>query len=118
MESPGSRRGFLFWKSLRAKWIPTGLAAEGLARGRLQGHIVGMQTRCPKCTSTVRSTGTSWEILNAGCEDLAGTRWAAKPEYCPTLSDVVRDEVILPGVTDREVVLAEIAQVRVVKVHS
>jgi hypothetical protein len=50
--------------------------------------------------------------------DLVGTRWAAKPEYCPTLSDVVQAEVILPGIADREVVLAEIAQVRVVKVHS
>ena len=105
-------------EGLRATWIPTVLAAEGLAWGRLQGHIAGMQTRCPKCTSTVRSTGTSWEILNEGCVDLAGTRWASKPEYCPTLSDVVQAEVILPGITDREVVLAEIAQVRVVKVHS
>jgi hypothetical protein len=50
--------------------------------------------------------------------DLAGTRWADKPEFCPTLSHVVQAEVILPGVTDREVVLAEIGQVRVVKVHS
>ena len=105
-------------ESLRATWIPTVPAAEGLVRGRLRGHIAGMQTRCPKCTSTVRSTGTSWEILNAGCVDLVGTRWAAKPEYCPTLSDVVHAEVVLPGVTDREVVLAEIVQVRVIKVHS
>jgi hypothetical protein len=79
--------------------------------------FVGMQTRCPKCTSIVRSTGTSWEILNKGCVDLAGTRWADQPEFCPTLSHIVQADVILPGVADREVVLAEIAQVRVVKVH-
>jgi len=77
-----------------------------------------MQTRCPKCTSIVRTRGTSWDILNAGCVELAGTRWADKPEFCPTLSDVVHAEVLLPGVADREIVLAEIAEVRVVKVHS
>jgi len=49
--------------------------------------------------------------------ELVGTRWADKPEFCPTLSDVVQAEVLLPGVADREIVLAEIAQVRVVKVH-
>jgi hypothetical protein len=77
-----------------------------------------MQTRCPKCTSTVRATGTSWEILNEGCVDLAGSRWANKPEFCPTLSYVVQAEVTLPGMADRDAVLAEIAQGRLVKVHS
>ena len=78
-----------------------------------------MQTRCPKCTSIVRSDGTSWEILNEGCVDLAGTSWANKSEFCPTLSQIVQAEVILPGVAEREAVLAEIAQgkVVVVKVH-
>jgi hypothetical protein len=77
-----------------------------------------MQTRCPKCTSIIRSTGASWEILNEGCVDLAGTRWAHKPEYCPTLSHVVQAEVTLPGLADRDAVLAEITQGRLVKVHT
>jgi len=77
-----------------------------------------MQTRCPKCTSTVRTAGPSWEILNEGCVDLAGTRWADDSRFCPTLSHVLQAEVMLPGLVDREVVLAEIAQVRVVKVIS
>jgi hypothetical protein len=50
--------------------------------------------------------------------DLAGTRWAAKPEYCPTLSYVVQAEVTLPGMAERDTVLAEIAQGRVVEVQS
>ena len=83
----------------------------------MQGIVIGMQTRCPKCTSIVRSSGNSFDILNKGCVELVGTRWADKPEFCPTLSDVVQAEVLLPGVADREIVLAEIAQVRVVKVH-
>jgi hypothetical protein len=61
----------------------------------------------------VRSTGNSWEILNGGCLDLAGTRWANKPEFCPTLSEIVQAEVTLPGVADRDAVLMEIAQSRV-----
>jgi hypothetical protein len=77
-----------------------------------------MQTRCPKCTSIVRSTGASWEILNEGCVDLAGTRWANKPEFCPTLSQVVQADVTLPGLADRDAVLAEVAHGRLAKVHS
>jgi hypothetical protein len=77
-----------------------------------------MQTRCPKCTSIVRSTGASWEILNEGCVDLAGTRWADRPEFCPTLSHVVQAEVTLPGLADRDAVLAEITQGRLVKARS
>jgi hypothetical protein len=50
--------------------------------------------------------------------DLAGSRWANKPEFCPTLAYVVQAEVTLPGMADRDAVLAEIAQGRLVKVHS
>src|SRR5450631_207204 len=119
MESPGSQRGFSFWRvSPRDVGTDRARLRKGWYGLDSRGIFIGMQTRCPRCTSTVRATGTSWEILSAGCVDLAGTRWADKPEFCPTLSHVVQAEVILPGVTDREVVLAEIAQVRVVKVHS
>ena len=47
-----------------------------------------MQTRCPKCTTIVRSIGPEWEILNGACPELSGTKWHSKPEYCPTLSRV------------------------------
>ncbi len=77
-----------------------------------------MQTRCPKSTSTVRTAGPSREILNEGCVDLAGIRWSDNSAFCPTLSHVIQAEVMLSGLVDREVVLAEIAQVRVVKVQS
>jgi hypothetical protein len=50
--------------------------------------------------------------------DLAGSSWANKPEFCPTLAYVVQAEVTLPGMADRDAVLAEIAQGRLVKVHS
>jgi hypothetical protein len=50
--------------------------------------------------------------------DLAGTQWAHKPEFCPTLTEVAQPDVVLPGIAAREIVLAEIAQTRVVKVHS
>jgi len=79
--------------------------------------MIAMQTRCPKCTSTVRTTGASWEILNVGCVDLAGTRWAGKPEFCPTLSYVVQAEVTLPGIADHDAVMADIVQGRIVEVH-
>jgi hypothetical protein len=44
--------------------------------------------------------------------DLAGTRWANRPEFCPTLSYIVQAEVTLPGLADREAVMADIAQGR------
>jgi hypothetical protein len=50
--------------------------------------------------------------------DLAGIRWSDNSAFCPTLSHVIQAEVMLSGLVDREVVLAEIAQVRVVKVQS
>jgi hypothetical protein len=69
-----------------------------------------MQTRCPKCDSIVQSSEGKWLIMNAGCTDLVHTRWRDHPEYCPTLSHVVEPEVILPGVTARSAVLAEITR--------
>ena len=63
-----------------------------------------MQTRCPKCTTIVRSKGGVWEILNGACLELSGTEWKDKPEFCPTLSHVVEPEVVLPGITCRATV--------------
>jgi hypothetical protein len=77
-----------------------------------------MQTRCPKCTTVVRSNGASWEILNGACEELSGTEWKNNPEFCPTLSQVAKPEVVLPGVASRVIVQAEIERVRIVKVRS
>ena len=102
----------------KAKWIRLCALGKGWHGTSSKGTMIGMQTRCPKCTSTVRTTGASWEILNKGCVDLAGTRWADRPEFCPTLSDVVQAEVTWPGIADRDAVLAEIVQGRVVGVHS
>jgi len=76
-----------------------------------------MQTRCPKCTTMVRSNGSDWEILNGSCLELSGTAWKDSPEFCPTLSHVVEPEVVLPGVANRAMVQREIDRVRVVKVR-
>ena len=71
-----------------------------------------MQTRCPKCTTIVRSSGAGWEILKADCSELSGTEWKDHPEFCPTLSHVAEPEVVLPGVANRAAVRAEIERVR------
>jgi hypothetical protein len=76
-----------------------------------------MQTRCPNCTTTIRSNGTDWEILNDACPELSGTQWKNNPEFCPTLSHVAEPEVVLPGVASRVIVQAEIAKIRTVKIH-
>lgn len=80
--------------------------------------IQEMQTRCPKCTTMVRSNGTDWEILNGACLELSGTEWKNKPEFCPTLSQVAEPEVVLPGVASRIAVQAEIERARIVRVRS
>jgi hypothetical protein len=72
-----------------------------------------MQTRCPKCTTMVRSRGIDWEILNGSCLELSGTRWKNNPEFCPTLSHVAEVEVVLPGVANRTAVQEEIDRVTV-----
>jgi hypothetical protein len=77
-----------------------------------------MQTKCPKCTTMVKSNGTEWEILNGACPELSGTRWKNNPEFCPTLSQVAEPDIVLPGVINRDAVQTEIEQNRVVKVHS
>jgi hypothetical protein len=66
----------------------------------------------------VRSNGTDWEILNGACPELSGTPWKNNPEFCPTLSQVLEPEIVLPGVTSRATVQAEIERIRIVKVHS
>lgn len=69
-----------------------------------------MQTRCPNCASIVKtSDGTGWIIINGTCPELAGTRWSKHPEYCPTLAQVAQPDVTLPGIANRDAVLAEIA---------
>lgn len=69
-----------------------------------------MQTRCPNCTSIVRtSDGAGWIIINGACPELAGTRWGKHLEFCPTLAQVAQPDVTLPGIADRDAVLAEIA---------
>src|SRR3974390_1772443 len=73
----------------------------GLSRLSMRRGKQVMQTRCPKCTTIVRSKGGVWEILNGACLDLLGTEWKDKPEFCPTLSQVVEPEVVLPGITCR-----------------
>ena len=77
-----------------------------------------MQTRCPKCTTVVRSNGTKWEILNGACPELSGTEWKNNPEFCPILSQVAEPEVVLPGVINRATVQAEIERIGIVKVRS
>ena len=74
----------------------------------VRGHIRQMQTGCPKCKTMVRSNGFDWEILSGPCLDLAGTKWENRAELCPTLAQVAEPEVVLPGVTFRSEVIAEI----------
>jgi hypothetical protein len=77
-----------------------------------------MQTRCPKCTAIVRSNGTKWEILNGACSELSGTEWKNNPEFCPTLSQVVEPDVVLPGIVSRAAIQQQIERVRIGKVRS
>lgn len=57
-----------------------------------------MQTRCPKCTTIVKSVdGISWTIVNPGCQELAGSNLKGHPEFCPTLCVVAQPDVTLPG---------------------
>jgi hypothetical protein len=79
-------------------------------------HIQTMQTRCPKCSTIVRSTGPTWEIINGSCPELAGTPWASKAEFCPILSLVAEPDVALPGASQRAAVCAEIERARIIKV--
>jgi hypothetical protein len=76
-----------------------------------------MQTRCPRCTTIVKSNGKDWEILNGACSELSGTKWRDNPEFCPTLSHVVEPEVVLPGITSRASVQEEIERLRIVAVN-
>jgi hypothetical protein len=40
-----------------------------------------MQTRCPKCSTVVKSADPNqWEIINGACPELSGTQWSNKPE--------------------------------------
>jgi hypothetical protein len=77
-----------------------------------------MQTRCPKCTTIVKSTGANWEILNGDCSELSATQWKSNPEFCPTLSQVVEPEVILPGAVNRAAVQKEMERIRILKIRS
>jgi hypothetical protein len=77
-----------------------------------------MQTRCPNCTTIVRSKGREWEIINGACQELSGTKWKNNPEFCPTLSQVVEPEIVLPGVESWAAVQVEIERVRIMKVRS
>lgn len=72
-----------------------------------------MQTRCPNCSTIVKSKGDSWELINSSCVALAGTEWDGKAEYCPLLSLVVAPEVTLPGLAIRLSVQAEIDKSKV-----
>ena len=86
--------------------------AEHIPFRRRRGTME-MQTRCPKCTTIVRSTGTSWEILYGDCPELSGTKWKNNPEFCPTISRIVKPDVVLPGVTSRAAVQEEIERARI-----
>ena len=95
---------------LREPHIEEGFALENYLS---QAHSLDMQTRCPKCTTMVRSkNGTDWKILNGSCLYLLGTQWAPKPEFCPTLSHLAEPDVVLPGVESRTAVKAEINWIR------
>src|SRR5437879_12418027 len=72
-----------------------------------------MQTRCPKCTTMVKSIGAQWVIINGPCLELSGTQWNDRPEFCPTLSQVVEPDVTLPGAWNRVAIQAEIDRMRV-----
>jgi len=71
-----------------------------------------MQTRCPKCTTMVKSAGSRWEIIKGLCPELSGTQWTGKPEYCPILSQIAEPDVALPGASNRVAVQAEIDRAR------
>jgi hypothetical protein len=71
-----------------------------------------MQTKCPKCSTAVKSNGPDWEIIGGPCVELAGTHWLLYAEYCPTLSKIAEPDVLLPGATDRVKVEAEIIRVQ------
>ena len=92
----------------------------GTGKWESRAHIAEMQTRCPKCSTTVRSTinGKEWKIINPGCLELTGTRWADKPEFCPTLSLVLEPDTVLPGVPNRDAIVAEINRDKVGQVPS
>jgi hypothetical protein len=71
-----------------------------------------MQTKCPNCSTAVKSNGGNWEIIGGPCLELAGTHWMRNPEFCPTLSEVAEPDVLLPGATERNDVEAEIIRVQ------
>jgi hypothetical protein len=89
-----------------------------LENGWSGAHIRRMQTRCPNCTIMVKSTGSQWIIINGPCPELAGTQWSGRPEFCPTLSQVLEPDVTLPGAWNRVVIQAEIDRIRVLGVHA
>jgi hypothetical protein len=70
-----------------------------------------MQTKCPKCSTSVKSNGAAWEIIGGPCVELAGTHWLNNAEFCPILSEVAEPDVVLPGATQRVEVEAEIVRV-------
>jgi hypothetical protein len=74
-----------------------------------------MQTKCPNCSTAVKSHAGGWEIIGGPCLELAGTHWMRHPEFCPTLSGVAEPDVLLPGATERNDVEAEIIRVQFAK---
>jgi hypothetical protein len=78
----------------------------------IAGYFWTMQTKCPKCSTAVKSNGSDWEIIGGPCVELAGTHWLLYAEYCPTLSKIAEPDVLLPGATDRIKVEAEIIRVQ------
>ena len=73
-----------------------------------------MQTGCPKCSTIVKSAGSTWKILNGSCTELIGKPWSGKHEYCPILSLVVEPDVILPGLASRTEVQADVDRLKTV----
>ena len=71
-----------------------------------------MQTRCPRCKTVVRATGTDWIIINPDCSELSETKWGDQPEFCPILAQVVEPDIALPGLANRSVVQIEIDRVK------
>jgi hypothetical protein len=61
----------------------------------------------------VKSIGAQWVIINGPCLELSGTQWNDRPEFCPTLSQVVEPDVTLPGARNRVAIQAEIDRMRV-----
>jgi hypothetical protein len=78
----------------------------------IAGYFRNMQTKCPKCSTSVKSNGSDWEIIGGPCVELAGTHWLLYAEYCPTLSKIAEPDVLLPGATDRVEVEAEIIRLQ------